>query len=237
MLEAVVVLAVLLLLLGAVLWAGSGKTLHEAQGSGIIETIPGALEILPPPAEEFTVLSYSMAYGLGACLCPAGVCHRYYCGQRSGRRAAPRGRFCESSHVRYRSITVHCCGPGMGLYGTRHHLGVPLSPLAVVGTAAPRRTAAGWSGRHESGSIGAEYAPAPRTAPHPAPALPVVFPISHRANGRYAVRRQNRTLAQRPPGTPRYGHATATSAGTGRHCAPCRNAELRPYGRFAQRRF
>jgi len=65
MLEVVVILAVLLLLLGAVLWAGGGKTLHEAQGSGIIETIPGALEALPAPAAELVVLSYSIAYGLG----------------------------------------------------------------------------------------------------------------------------------------------------------------------------
>src|SRR5215510_5744237 len=65
MLEVVVILAVLLLLLGAVLWAGGGKTLHEAQGSGIIETKPGDLQILPPPGEELTVLSYSIAYGLG----------------------------------------------------------------------------------------------------------------------------------------------------------------------------
>ena len=65
MLEVVVILALLLLLLGAVLWAGGGKTLHEAQGSGIIETIPGALEILPAPAAELVVLSYSIAYGLG----------------------------------------------------------------------------------------------------------------------------------------------------------------------------
>jgi endonuclease/exonuclease/phosphatase family metal-dependent hydrolase len=65
MLDAVVILAVLLLLLGAVLWAGGGKTLHEAQGSGIIETIPGALEQSPAPVEELVVLSYSIAYGLG----------------------------------------------------------------------------------------------------------------------------------------------------------------------------
>src|SRR5438093_460799 len=65
MLEVVVILAVFLLLLGAVLWAGGGKTLHEAQGSGIVETIPGALEALPPPAAELVVLSYSIAYGLG----------------------------------------------------------------------------------------------------------------------------------------------------------------------------
>ena len=65
MLEIVVILAVLLLLLGTVLWAGGGKTLHEAQGSGIIETISGALEILPAPAAELVVLSYSIAYGLG----------------------------------------------------------------------------------------------------------------------------------------------------------------------------
>ncbi len=68
MLEVVVILALLLLLLGAVLWAGGGKTLHEAQGSGIIEAIPGALEPSPPPAEELVVLSYNMAYGLGDAL-------------------------------------------------------------------------------------------------------------------------------------------------------------------------
>src|SRR5215470_10393970 len=65
MLEVIVILTVLLLLLGAVLWAGGGKTLHEAQGSSIIETIPGALEAIPPPAAELVVLSYSIAYGLG----------------------------------------------------------------------------------------------------------------------------------------------------------------------------
>src|SRR5262249_18106512 len=65
MLEVIVMLSVLLLLLGAILWAGGGKTLHEAQGSGIIEAIPGAWEALPPPVEDLTVLSYSIAYGLG----------------------------------------------------------------------------------------------------------------------------------------------------------------------------
>ncbi|HEY5868389.1 MAG TPA: endonuclease/exonuclease/phosphatase family protein [Candidatus Tectomicrobia bacterium] len=68
MLEVVVILALLLLLLGAVLWAGGGKTLYEAQGSGIIEAISGALEPSPPPAEELLVLSYNMAYGLGDAL-------------------------------------------------------------------------------------------------------------------------------------------------------------------------
>jgi len=65
MLEVVVILSVLLLLLGAILWAGGGKTLHEAHGSGIIEAIPGALETSPGPVAELVVLSYSIAYGLG----------------------------------------------------------------------------------------------------------------------------------------------------------------------------
>ena len=65
MLPAVMTLAFLLLLLGAVLWAGGGKTIHEPQGSGIVEAIPGALEAEPPPPEELVVLSYSIAYGLG----------------------------------------------------------------------------------------------------------------------------------------------------------------------------
>ncbi len=64
MLEVVMTLAILLLLLGAVLWAGGGKTLHEPHGSGIVEAIPGALEISPPPPQELAVLSYSIAYGL-----------------------------------------------------------------------------------------------------------------------------------------------------------------------------
>ena len=58
-------LVFVLLLLGAVLWAGGGKTVHEPHGSGIIEAIPGALETAPPPPEELLVLSYSIAYGLG----------------------------------------------------------------------------------------------------------------------------------------------------------------------------
>ena len=65
MLAAALTLAFLLLLLGAVLWAGSGKTIHEPQGSGIVEAIPDALEAASAAADEFTVLSYSMAYGLG----------------------------------------------------------------------------------------------------------------------------------------------------------------------------
>jgi endonuclease/exonuclease/phosphatase family metal-dependent hydrolase len=64
MLEVAITLAILLLLAGAVLWAGGGKTLHEAHGSGIVEAIPGALESAPPAPEELVVLSYSIAYGL-----------------------------------------------------------------------------------------------------------------------------------------------------------------------------
>src|SRR5262245_34978516 len=66
MFTAAMTLAFLLLLLGAVLWAGGGKTIHESQGSGIVEAIPGALEAEPPPPEELVVLSYSIAYGLGS---------------------------------------------------------------------------------------------------------------------------------------------------------------------------
>jgi endonuclease/exonuclease/phosphatase family metal-dependent hydrolase len=66
MLEVAMTLAILLLLLGVVLWAGGGKTLHEPHGSGIVEAIPGALETSPPPPQELVVLSYSIAYGLGS---------------------------------------------------------------------------------------------------------------------------------------------------------------------------
>ncbi len=65
MLTAAMTLAFLLILLGAVLWAGSGKTIHEPEGSGIVEAIPDALETEPLPSDELVVLSYSIAYGLG----------------------------------------------------------------------------------------------------------------------------------------------------------------------------
>ena len=65
MLAVAMTLTILLLLLGAILWAGGGKTLHEPHGSGIVEAMPGALETAPAASEELLVLSYSMAYGLG----------------------------------------------------------------------------------------------------------------------------------------------------------------------------
>ncbi len=68
MLETAIVLACLLLLVSALLWAGGGKTLHTTQGSGIIETIPGVAEMAPPPVDELVLLSYAMAYGLGETL-------------------------------------------------------------------------------------------------------------------------------------------------------------------------
>ncbi|MGE3540917.1 MAG: endonuclease/exonuclease/phosphatase family protein [Candidatus Tectimicrobiota bacterium] len=65
MLAIVVALLIILLLAGVLLWAGGGKTLHEPHGSGIVETVPGALETSPAPAEELSILSYNIAYGLG----------------------------------------------------------------------------------------------------------------------------------------------------------------------------
>src|SRR5262245_57401978 len=68
MFEVAMTLAILLLLLGAVLWAGGGKTLHEPHGSSIVEAIPGALEASPLPSPELVVLSYSIDYGLSGSL-------------------------------------------------------------------------------------------------------------------------------------------------------------------------
>lgn len=65
MLELVMTLALVCLLVGAVLWAGGGKTVLAAQGSGIIETIPDVAETAPPPVDEVVLLSYPMAYALG----------------------------------------------------------------------------------------------------------------------------------------------------------------------------
>jgi endonuclease/exonuclease/phosphatase family metal-dependent hydrolase len=67
MIVAVIVILGLLggLLLAALLWAGGGKTLHEPHGSGIIETIPEALERDPVASDTLAVLTYALAYGLG----------------------------------------------------------------------------------------------------------------------------------------------------------------------------
>ncbi|MEE9148304.1 MAG: hypothetical protein V3U27_12995, partial [Candidatus Tectomicrobia bacterium] len=70
MIGLLVILVLLFLLLCGLLWAGSGKTVHEAQGSGIIEAIPAALEDEPSlPTGLLVILSYSLAYGLGPQRC------------------------------------------------------------------------------------------------------------------------------------------------------------------------
>lgn len=66
MLVGLILLGVAVLLAAVLLWAGGGKTLHEAQGSGIIETIPDALEQTLEPAATLVVCSYPLGYGLGA---------------------------------------------------------------------------------------------------------------------------------------------------------------------------
>jgi endonuclease/exonuclease/phosphatase family metal-dependent hydrolase len=61
-----IVLVLAFLLLGGLLWASGGQTVYASSGSGIIEAIPGALEEEPaPPVGALTILSYSLAYGLG----------------------------------------------------------------------------------------------------------------------------------------------------------------------------
>jgi endonuclease/exonuclease/phosphatase family metal-dependent hydrolase len=66
MIVLVVVVTLALILLGGLVWAGGGKTIHEPRGSGIIESIPDALEREPAAPETLVVLSYDLAYGLGA---------------------------------------------------------------------------------------------------------------------------------------------------------------------------
>jgi endonuclease/exonuclease/phosphatase family metal-dependent hydrolase len=66
MIGAALALAGVLLLVGLLLWAGGGKTVHEQRGGGIIEAIPEALEDTPSTPEVLVLLSYSMAYGLGS---------------------------------------------------------------------------------------------------------------------------------------------------------------------------
>ena len=61
-----IALALLAVVAGVMLWAGGGKTVFEAQGVGIVETIPGSLpESSAVPSEMLTLFSYNLAYGLG----------------------------------------------------------------------------------------------------------------------------------------------------------------------------
>ena len=66
---ALIALALLALLVGAagfLLWAGGGRTVFEARGVGIVETVPGSLpESAAVPSEVLTLFSYNLAYGLG----------------------------------------------------------------------------------------------------------------------------------------------------------------------------
>jgi endonuclease/exonuclease/phosphatase family metal-dependent hydrolase len=66
MIGAALLLAAVLLLLGAWKWAAAGETIHVAHGSGIIESIPDAIERHPLPSHTLTVMSFNLAYGLGA---------------------------------------------------------------------------------------------------------------------------------------------------------------------------
>ena len=61
-----IALILLAVVAGVVLWAGSGKTVFEAQGVGIVEAIPGSLpESSAVPTEVLALFSYNLAYGLG----------------------------------------------------------------------------------------------------------------------------------------------------------------------------
>ncbi|MGQ4810546.1 hypothetical protein NKDENANG_04023 [Candidatus Entotheonellaceae bacterium PAL068K] len=61
----IVLALVALLALAWLWWAGGGKTAYAAQGAGIIESIPEALEPEPAVSQTLVVLSYDLAYGLG----------------------------------------------------------------------------------------------------------------------------------------------------------------------------
>lgn len=59
-------LALLVAVTGVILWASGGRTVFEAQGAGIVETIPGSLaESSEVPADVLTLFSSNLAYGLG----------------------------------------------------------------------------------------------------------------------------------------------------------------------------
>ena len=61
-----IVLALLVAVAVAILWAGGGKTVFEAQGAGIVEAVPARLpESAAVPSEALTLFSYNLAYGLG----------------------------------------------------------------------------------------------------------------------------------------------------------------------------
>jgi hypothetical protein len=58
-------LSILVLFVSGLLWAGGGKMLHEAEGSGIIEAIPDAMEQYPVPSHTLTIMSFYLAYAPG----------------------------------------------------------------------------------------------------------------------------------------------------------------------------
>lgn len=66
MIGAALLLAAVLLLLGTWKWAAAGETIYVAHGSGIIESIPDAIERHPLPSHTLTVMSFNLAYGMGA---------------------------------------------------------------------------------------------------------------------------------------------------------------------------
>jgi endonuclease/exonuclease/phosphatase family metal-dependent hydrolase len=65
MIGVALLLSIFVLVVVAALWARSGKRLHEAEGSGIIESIPDALEQYPVPSHTLTIMSFNIAYALG----------------------------------------------------------------------------------------------------------------------------------------------------------------------------
>ena len=71
MVATAVLLVVVLLLVSGLRWAAGGKTIHLAHGSGIIESIPDAIEQYPTPSHTLSVMAWNLGYCLGTAEQPA----------------------------------------------------------------------------------------------------------------------------------------------------------------------
>lgn len=66
MIPLLLTLSLLIAVVGAALWASGGKTVHEEQGVGTVEAMPGSLsESSAAPCTALTLFSYDLGYGLG----------------------------------------------------------------------------------------------------------------------------------------------------------------------------
>ena len=164
MIPLLLTLSLLIAVVGAALWASGGKTVHEEQGVGTVEAMPGSLsESSAAPCTALTLFSYDLGYGLGGTRLGAAQASeavydrldRVVEGGRSfrgGRRTAAGGRFCQRPNGLHPPTALCGRGPGLGIRGHNHDLGVSVSAMAPFASRPRARRA----GNHQSATVGAQ---------------------------------------------------------------------------------